>query len=145
MRRPLLLAAVLSLAFAPAPRPKLNASKDDLAKMQGQWVRTSLTINGKKHDEPQGCAVTIKGDVLAFPSPDDAWKLTIDATKKPKWIDSRRVKPAGSIGPFWGVYRLEGDTLTICWREDANVTDRPADFDPSQRHVWLQVFQRKKR
>src|SRR3954463_13989149 len=111
-----LATAVLSLAFAPAPFPRPGKRGDtnegDLKKLQGAWVRVQLGIS--MQPGPDNCAVTISGTRLQFPSKDDAWTLTLVATKKPKQIDARRVSNQKDV--FQGVYRLEGDTLTVCWR-----------------------------
>jgi hypothetical protein len=65
MRRVLPLVAVLAVAFAPAPlpRPAPPASAiEDLKEMQGEWVRSSLTICGKAHKEQPGAIIaTIRG------------------------------------------------------------------------------------
>ena len=42
----LLAGGVLSLAFAPAPLPKPDPSKEDLERMQGAWLRISATQGG---------------------------------------------------------------------------------------------------
>ena len=44
----LFLLAALSLAFAPAPLPRLAKPKTDLQKMQGDWEMVTETIAGRK-------------------------------------------------------------------------------------------------
>jgi hypothetical protein len=44
-------------------------------------------------------------------------------------------------GKGFGLCRLEGDTLTMCFR-DGDETGRPTSFDPTQKGVWLQVYRR---
>jgi uncharacterized protein (TIGR03067 family) len=53
-------------------------------------------------------------------------EFLVDPTKEPKHFDQRFT--GGTIGPWisQGVYRLDGETLTIC-RGGVNVP-RPADF-----------------
>ena len=49
MRRALPLLAVACLAFAPAPfhrDARVDAGKEDLRRMQGEWVVVSRTRNG---------------------------------------------------------------------------------------------------
>ena len=142
MRCILLLLAVFSLAFAPASKPK---GENELKKMQGKWSREACTIDGKSGVErPGSVTVTISGDQLTFGTPDDTWKLTLDPAAKPSSIDFRRVKEVGHCDAIQGIYRLEGDTLTICWRVSNEDLGRPTSFDPAQTDVWVQVLKRKK-
>jgi hypothetical protein len=55
MCRFLPLLALLSLAFAPVPLPKVRPGtpSDDLKAMQGTWYRTSLISNGTEHETSQ--------------------------------------------------------------------------------------------
>jgi uncharacterized protein (TIGR03067 family) len=144
-RSPLFLAAaVLSLAFAPAPFPrpgKRDTNDSDLKKLQGAWVRARLTMNGRSNAD--STPITITGQRMQFPVPSDAWTLTLDVTKKPKTIDARQIGNGRNV--FWGIYRLEGDTLTICWRHNVTEDQRPTTFDESAAGVWFQVYKRQKR
>ena len=144
MRRIVSVFIVLSsLAFAPAPVYRAKPDRrTDLEKIQGEWVRVSILTDGKRHEEAVGSVVpTIKGDTMAFGSPNDTWRLTLDATKSPKQFDGRRLE---SDMYFVGVYKLEGDSLVVCWHLSKSESDRPASFDPAQPNVWLHVFERKK-
>jgi uncharacterized protein (TIGR03067 family) len=136
-----LVPAVLALAFAPAPFPRPSkqrgdTNESDLKKLQGAWTRVQLGIG-----VPPGvdnCAVTITGTRMQFPSPDDAWTLTLQATRKPKLIDAARVNAQKDV--FRGIYRFEGGTLIICWRHNG---DRPTNFTAGVQGVWYQVYKRK--
>lgn len=146
MRRVIPLLVVMSLGFAPAPVYRARPDKrTDLEKMQGAWVRVSLTIDGKRHEEAVGSVVpTINGDTLSFAAPSDKWRLTLDATKNPKRLESLQIVPANALG-FMGIYKLEGDRLVVCWRSGKTEADRPTDFDPAaQPGVWLCVYERNK-
>jgi uncharacterized protein (TIGR03067 family) len=146
MRRLLLPLVTLSLAFAPAPFPRPDSPKDDLKKMQGTWERVALTIGGAAHPEAPGqITIVITGTHLQFPSPQDAWTITLDAGKKPRHFDYRGAAPPVQKITFRGIYRLEGDTLTICCVESARGEDRPTKFESLGGQVWLQVYKRKKR
>src|SRR5438876_567804 len=96
-RSSLLLAALLSLAFAPAPFPrpgKRDTSESDLKKMQGAWVRVKNTFHGRSQ-EANDTPVTITGMRMQFPAASDAWTITLDATKKPKTIDLKHIDGDG--------------------------------------------------
>jgi uncharacterized protein (TIGR03067 family) len=136
-----LMVSLVTAAPAPVYKPKKEPGKTDLEKMQGTWVRVSLAIDGRPGVHAP-CTITIKGTTMAFGSPGDDWNLTLDPSKSPKHIHSSRLEKKASIADFWGIYSLEGDTLTICCREGSNEADRPLTFDKTQRGVWLQVLKR---
>jgi uncharacterized protein (TIGR03067 family) len=100
--------------------------------MQGKW-------------DGQGATVTITGDRMVFSS-DFAFKFTLEAKVNPNRIEGVGVVPRLDGKAFWGIYHLEKDKLTICWRRGlVGKSDWPVSFDPTQRDVWLMVFTRKKR
>jgi hypothetical protein len=45
----------------------------------------------------------------------------------------------------WGVYRLEGDVLTLSYRYGENAAVRPTDADASARGVYKDEYRRKKK
>lgn len=128
-----------------SPKPA-NAKEDDLRAIQGEWDRVFVKI-GRREFRPrpgEGSTVTITGNRLVF-SQDDAWKIKLDTKAKLKRLDAEADVARLADEKFWGVYALEKDTLTICWRPGyAEKPDRPASLDSSQKCVWLQVFKRKK-
>jgi uncharacterized protein (TIGR03067 family) len=147
MRKCVALIAGLSLAFAPAPLPRPTTTQSELKKLQGEWVRLRVVTAGR--ETPQGAGVTtivIQGNGLeyrTFGKP-TKWALTLDARKKPKVFDIRGVSDGMAKYVYWGVYRLEGDTLTVCSRMGGPESGRPADFDASKPAHYLEVFKRKK-
>jgi uncharacterized protein (TIGR03067 family) len=143
MRRVLPLLIVLSLGFAPAPvyRGKPGGSKGDLQKMQGEWVRVSLTVDGA----PQGgqATLSVKDDRMRFQADYDRWKVVLDATGSPPKIDFHHASSPNGRAALAGIYRLEADTrLTICVRFADEESERPVGFDHSQPNVWLHVYKR---
>jgi uncharacterized protein (TIGR03067 family) len=141
----LLPLAVTSLAFAPLPFPKPVTAKSDLEKMQGEWRCVSCILDGKPRDlAAHPIIATVKGDRMGFGSPDDNWRLVLDVTPGARRIDFHRVKPLGGTDLLLGVYRLDGDTLTICWRMRKDAKDRPTSLDPAQPDVWVYAYKRHK-
>jgi uncharacterized protein (TIGR03067 family) len=145
MRHVLPLFALLTMAFAPAPpyRPKPDLSKEDLRQLQGAWGRVHCSVDGAVIKErPGGVTVKIEGARMAFGSPGDTWSVTLDAGKKPKRIDCLNTTRKGKGSLYLGLYRLEGETLTISWRRDDAGGGRPLGFDPAEPNVMLHAYTR---
>jgi uncharacterized protein (TIGR03067 family) len=133
-----------------------DASAADRAKMQGDWMAVSMMVNGSKlaDDEAQILFRTVTGEkytVFRFSNPIGQGTFKIDATKRPKTIDST---PAGSRSagaaatgkskPILGIYELDGDTLKIC--NSLPGKPRPTDFaaKTGSSHTRI-VWQREKK
>jgi uncharacterized protein (TIGR03067 family) len=141
---PLLLAAVLSLAFAPAPLPRPDAGKDDLKKMQGTWDVVSRTSAGRPLPATLK-KVVIAGDRLTFYRENGTvatrWVLKVDDKKSPRQFSRHREGPAKITAQ--GIYELKGDTLTMCYTRGNNPP--PADLDGNKPGRWHDVYRRGKR
>ena len=103
----------------------------DLQKLQGTWNCKSIVVDGKKKDETKhGGELVIKGNHYTLrvyeDEPDNKVMFEIHPDKEPKQID---LMP--SAGPHKGkvakgIYKLEGETLTVCVARPG--IDRPSDF-----------------
>jgi hypothetical protein len=151
-----LSAAALSLAFAPAPFPRpLDA---ELKKMQGTWKATAWSMevkeggwrrrgqlrpcdvvyvkasagDGTSIKIVQGCLSIRRGIGLV-----EEWHLCLDSRGHPGRLNIVQVRTGQTM---LGIYKREGDTLTICYAEPGK--DRPAAF--SNKEQWLLVLQRTK-
>jgi uncharacterized protein (TIGR03067 family) len=146
MQRILTLLIALCLGFTPSPAAGPKSDRhSDLEKMQGTWYRTHLAIAGEIQDEKPGeCKIEIKSTHLQFPTPEDSWTITLDPKRDPKWFDYRGNKAPNTSAIHRGIYRLEGDTLTICSVRNGDEKDRPTKFESTGGAVWLQVYKRQR-
>jgi uncharacterized protein (TIGR03067 family) len=143
----LLALAVLALGFAPAPFPKRERVKDDESrKIQGTWVQVQQGFRGRGMMIVQSKLV-ITTDRMIYnaqttnPYP---YALTIDAKKQPMSYDIKGVVGGPTAGRnFQGIYKLEGDTLTLCYTGAGQ--PRPTTFDGPGRTGITEVYQRQKR
>lgn len=114
MKPHLLLAATAALLLA-ADKPK-----DDREAIQGTW-RVVSTIDSGQETPPE----VFKNVKVIWVIDKDkitnrvgkmttVWTYTLDATKKPKWIDLVEGKRR-----MLGIYELDGDKLTVCYPEAA--------------------------
>jgi uncharacterized protein (TIGR03067 family) len=129
MRRcALLLPALLSLAFAPAPfaRP---VKKEAVPTIEGKWTQV-----GKP-----SVTLIVTRESLEFHNEGgnvNAYRLTYNSASAPKSYELRR-RDGESL--FIGIYRVEGDLLTLCDRANG---PRPLTFD--EPHTAIDVFKRLK-
>jgi uncharacterized protein (TIGR03067 family) len=127
---PLLAFALFVPSVESAPKPK-DAPKTAPANLIGQWkaessrrkiaplppgdLTVTLTADGKTEGRIGGKTTS-------------AWTFTCDPKKDPAEIDLTREAPLGV--PLPGIYKLDGDTLTVC--VSTGRRQRPTSFDPTE-------------
>jgi uncharacterized protein (TIGR03067 family) len=116
-------AAGLGLLARPGHSAQEKGGKDSL---EGTWRVVSATAQGKPVPEElvMGLQLTFRGDKVTLSVLDKAKDGTFktDPTKTPKQIDLQAFGP--NTAP--GIYRIEKDTLTICFSEGGK---RPTAFE----------------
>jgi uncharacterized protein (TIGR03067 family) len=137
-----LLFAGAALADEAADRAKAN--KDGLEKLQGQWKVTSLLVRGKEVDEFVKLGIkfkfkddtlTVSGDQEGFTEQARVFKF--DASTNPKMMDFAETAKAfeEKKDVVEGVYTLDGDTLSICFKLDGMSpakASRPANVESKE-------------
>jgi uncharacterized protein (TIGR03067 family) len=128
MRRFLPLLVLLSLAFAPAPFPRTqHQSAPALApSMEGSW----------RSKRPMQVSAThiIFGEPTAPPY----CTVAFDRSARPATFDL--IELEGGQAQWLGIYKVEGDTLTICYNQ-ARI-GRPTAFDGPGKGQHTEVFKR---
>ena len=127
---------LLSLALlAPAPKTDAKPLPADSHPLIGDWIVDSHVASGRpiaKRAKPERITITV-----------DRWKigndgmtescLTVDVEKKhiDIWVPAQGDDNVPSCS---GIFKLEGDTLTICMAEAENgkEDDRPKEFKTSK-------------
>lgn len=145
MRRALPLLAVMALGFAPAPPPR-DTPKADLARLQGEWVRSSRSI-GDEMREDGAFRMRIAGGRLSYSrgrADLGSWGFRLGRDGGVRTIDKEAVGENGRRYHWRGTYKLEGDTLTVCWTAYCGDKNRPRDFTPTD-DVEVQVYHRVRR
>ena len=129
MTRTVLL--LLVLAWSPVMADS-NADGDakDLDLMQGDWAVAEYVVDGVKaeDDNAQSLFRTIKGNhytVYLFDKPLGSGTIKLDATKKPKHIDSLPEKMPDK--PFLGIYEIDQSRIKVCYAPPGK--DRPTNFE----------------
>jgi RNA polymerase sigma factor (sigma-70 family) len=117
--------AVLLLLLRRPPPPPPRAPLTDRARLQGTWQVVSMEKAGLVALDPD-LRFTFAGDQLTWSSAGvrtPPWPYTLDPSQDPKAIDL-----AAATGALRGIYRLDGDMLTLCLNHDPVNGKRPTAF-----------------
>jgi uncharacterized protein (TIGR03067 family) len=114
-----------------AADPPTDAAKNDLSKIQGEWVVQQAQRNGKDAPEKARESIKIKidGSKITISDAqsvrDETAEITLDPSKSPATIDLKPSRPGGEeLVP--GIYKLDGEMLTLCWTKQGG--GRPTEF-----------------
>lgn len=122
------LGALAALALLAAPE---SDKKDDLDAIQGTWTMVSFEVNGESVPENviETGRLEIKKDVYTPKLGEQTQWFTIvlSAEKDPKTFELTARNGANSGGLFKGIYKLDGETLTMC-RALTEQDPRPTEF-----------------
>jgi uncharacterized protein (TIGR03067 family) len=131
-----------------ASQPKQDKDKDPAGELEGGWKMVLLFQNGE--EVPSDLA---SNDELLVADNEYRTKLgatveastfKIDATKKPKAIDFTYTSGFSKGKTIKGIYKIDGDDLTIC-RGLGPESERPDEFAaPTGSELMLVVWKRSK-
>jgi uncharacterized protein (TIGR03067 family) len=116
--RILIAAALLSLAFAPAPLPR-NTAEEELKHLQGTWGLVSLDRGGISSGMAKERAIKaiIAKDRWTFRVKDKfdraGYKMVVNPASKPKTLDL--IRPGSKTPTIRAIYFLDGEVLKICY------------------------------
>jgi uncharacterized protein (TIGR03067 family) len=114
-----------------AAAQKEGADQKELEKFQGKWVPVSTTIDGNALDEDEikNRSLVYKGEKITFLYKDKergTASVKIDPSKSPAQIDTTFGSGPGKGATLKGIYKFDGDMLTIC--NCGPGKDRPTEF-----------------
>jgi len=129
--------------------------KDDKkpAKLEGTYVLAEMEIGGEKlpadlfakaPEAERTIKITADKLISAKKGKDDAVSYKVDASKTPAQIDIVEKTEGGKDQKLYGIYKLDGDTLTICAVESDKPDDRPKEFKTSKDSKAMLMVLKKK-
>jgi uncharacterized protein (TIGR03067 family) len=103
----------------------------DLKSMQGNWTMVSFEVNGEAtpDDQVKQGRLSVAKDVYTptLGGRSMAFTLLLNPEKTPKTFDLTVRDGANKGRTYKGIYKLDGDTLTMC-RALTEETERPTEF-----------------
>jgi uncharacterized protein (TIGR03067 family) len=121
-----------------------DAAEEDLKKLQGEWVLESFNKEGEELPaKALKATMTVKGEPWLYKSDIGEWSTTfkIDPSKTPKTIDMT-IGTGKTARRQRGIYKIEGDTLTICRAAGRGDEERPKEFPGDHKGLVLIVWKR---
>ena len=128
-----LAAGVLTLAGGCGKKDSASGG----ASLEGTYLLTGMEMGGEKFPddliskgEEGNRTIRITGDTIIAmkDGKEDPATYTTDKSKNPPHINMAGKKGGGQEEKMYGIYKLEGDTLTICMTESDKAEDRPKEF-----------------
>jgi uncharacterized protein (TIGR03067 family) len=128
--------------------------KDDKkpAKLDGKYVIVGMEFGGEKipaeflDKAPEADrTIVIKGNqaIATKGGKEDPATFKLDDSKKPAHITFTSKKAGGKEETVYGIYKLDGDTLTICAVEGKEA-DRPKEFKTEKGSMAIMMTLKKK-
>ncbi len=130
---------------------KKSSIEDDARNIQGSWTATSWTFSGRElpiadlpAEERSFLSASFQGNRWMIrregKSAEEFTRFELLPDKQPKQI---KMQVNEADGVALGIYRLEGDTLTICMRVDEKADTPPVGFLPLRgSHEVLLIYHR---
>lgn len=117
-----------SLAFAPAPLAKPERRPKPITGMEGTWqgssrlLITATRLTYHPHESPIEYVLAVNTKVF------------------PMTYDIRSVNRVGDRWDYHGIFRIDGDTLTLCYNGAGS--GRPSSFDGPGKGTFTEVYKR---
>ena len=138
-------AAVLALAAGCGKKSSTSADSGgggggggtSVRGIEGTYVVVGMEIGGEvmpeaklAQDPESERTVKITADkfIGSNKKKDEPSTYKIDTSKKPFQIDLTEKQPDGTDVKIYGIYKIEGDKLTICISMSEKAADRPKEF-----------------
>jgi uncharacterized protein (TIGR03067 family) len=150
MRQALGVIVLLAAGLGLAQDEKKGGAK--VGKIEGTYLIVGLELGGDKlpaeffdkdPDAERTVRITADKLIVMGKKKDDTASYTIDPSKSPAHITTTETK-GGKLETSYGIYKLEGDTLTICMAEGGKAEDRPKEFKTVKGSATIMMTLKKK-
>jgi uncharacterized protein (TIGR03067 family) len=133
-----------------------GSGKDDkkpAPKLEGTYLIVGMEMSGEKipaefvtkAPEADRTIVIKDGKLIATKGgKEDTVAYKVDNSKTPAEITTTETKPGGKTETSYGIYKIDGDTLTICMVESSDAKDRPKEFKTEKGSKTMIIVLKKK-
>ena len=147
MRLPL-VALALSAGLAVADDA---AARKLLKELEGTYTPVKMTRGGEAAPDAimKAASFVIQGDtfVVRFSkdgkSEDKPATLVVDPSQTPTAIDMTPKDGPDAGKPILGIVKVEKDTVTLCWADQAGQTERPKEFSSTKENKNFLIVMKK--
>jgi uncharacterized protein (TIGR03067 family) len=149
MQRIICVLVVLAMPLLVAAGTDDDVRKE-LKALEGKWKAVTLEVAGNplgKDQVPDFTFVIGAGGKCTGQTPDGEFRatITVNPSKKPRTIDNAHDTGAQKGKKQYGIYKLDGDKLTVCMtRAGSTPSDRPTEFTSKDSTNVVFVFERVK-
>lgn len=131
---PCVIAASFCVGVSCGDEPK-KAAQEELKLFEGEWRIVTVEADGKTTESKTivkfasgKCTISQPGSGI----PDIETTVTLDPSKKPKWIDVTNAKQV----THKGIYEQKGDTMKAVFQGDEK-GERPTEFKSKKGEVMF--------
>ena len=141
---------IAALAFCTLAAQAEDKAKADLDKLQGTWKVASVEANGQKakDQDVEGLVVIVKDDTFTSKKGDKqigVSKAKLFVEVEPRFIDFTPQDGDLKGQTLEGIYKLDGDDLTLCVNFNTALKERPTEFASKEgTQLILIAFNREK-
>jgi uncharacterized protein (TIGR03067 family) len=129
------------------------AAKRMLKDLEGSYTPVSMTRAGEAApaDVMKAATFQIEGDTFTVRFNKDGKEegkratIVLDPAQKPTAIDLTPKDGPDAGKPMLGILKVEKDTVTICWTDQAGKAERPKDFSSTKENGNLLIVLKKAR
>ena len=108
-----------------------NAAYSGDSRLEGTYTLVATEMGGVSTQEfEKDRNYEFSGNKMISPKgkKEEAATINCDPAKTPAEIAITKTEASGKIDNFFGIYKLENGTLTLCMIKTDNPTDRPKEF-----------------
>ncbi len=149
MVRGVFVMLVLAVVAVADEKPKKMADpvKEDTKALQGTWVVESAERDGEDLSRIKGNKLVVKDNLFTIHAGTNELKgnFTIDPSKKIKTMDMQHDEGLLFNKNWEAIYKLDGDTLTICYTEADSGRERPDSFSTMSGQCRLLIMLKRKK
>ncbi|MSR54290.1 MAG: TIGR03067 domain-containing protein [Gemmataceae bacterium] len=127
------------------------ASKKMLKELEGSYKAVSMSKGGEPAPDEflKAISFSVKGDTFtvtfkkADANEDKAATVVIDSSKKPVSIDLTPKDGPEAGKPMLGIIKVEKDSITLCWTDRGEKTERPKEFTSTKENKQFLIVMKK--